>query len=89
MRKLKAVRLNEEERRVCRGILCRGKGSTHRMRHGSILRLDDRIPNSGFPGDQVTAWYSGRTTRKILFQWHFTTEEAHVKFSQLYRQSLN
>ena len=48
--------------------------------------LDRRIPDQQSLGTEVNAWTTSRNTEQTEVKWHFTTEDARTKLSQLYPQ---
>ena len=48
--------------------------------------LDRRIPDQKSLGTEVNAWTTSRNTEQTEVKWHFTTEDARTKLSQLYPQ---
>ena len=48
--------------------------------------LDRRIPDQKSLGTEVNAWTTSRNTQQTEVKWHFTTEDARTKLSQLYPQ---
>ena len=48
--------------------------------------LDRRIPDQQSLATEVNAWTTSRNTEQTEVKWHFTTEDARTKLSQLYPQ---
>lgn len=48
--------------------------------------LDRRIPEQTSLETEVNAWTTTRNAKKTKVKWHFTTEDARIKLSQLYPQ---
>ena len=48
--------------------------------------LNRRIPDQQSLATEVNAWTTSRNTEQTEVKWHFTTEDARTKLSQLYPQ---
>jgi hypothetical protein len=48
--------------------------------------LDRRIPDQASLETEVTAWTQNRNNARAKTNWHFTSEDARIKLSQLYPQ---